>query len=77
VVWLLAEETPVFLGENLLAYLLLALGGALLVGNVAALVRPPSDQGDGELRRAPVARSLTMAAVGLIAAAWALASLLR
>jgi hypothetical protein len=73
----LAEETPLFLGENLLAYLVLALGGALLVGNVAALFRPPSDAGDGELRRAPVARSLTMAAVGLVAAGWALASLLQ
>lgn len=76
---LLAEEssTPLFLGEDLLAYLLLALGGALLVGNVAALVRPPEAHGEGDLRRAPVARSVTMAAVGLIAAAWALASLLR
>ena len=75
---LLAEETstPVFLGEDLLAYLLLALGGALLVGNVLALVRPPADPCEGELRRAPVARSVTMAVVGLIAAAWALASLL-
>ncbi len=76
---LFAEDTsaPVFLGEDLLAYLLLALGGALLVGNVVALVRPPAAPGEGELRRAPVARSVTMAVVGLIAAAWALASLLR
>jgi len=79
VLHLLADETstPVFLGEDLLAYLLLALGGALLVGNVLALVRPPAAPGEGELRRAPVARSITMAVVGLIAAAWALASLLR
>jgi len=79
VLHLLADETstPVFLGEDLLAYLLLALGGALLVGNVLALVRPPAAPGEGELRRAPVARSITMAVAGLIAAAWALASLLR
>ena len=31
----------VFLGDDLLAWLVLALGGALLVGNVAAIVRPP------------------------------------
>jgi hypothetical protein len=79
VLWLFAQETstPVFLGQDLLAYLLLALGGALLVGNVLALVRPPAAPGEGELRRAPVARSVTMAVVGLIAAGWALASLLR
>lgn len=65
-----------FLGQDLLAYLVLALGGALLVGNVAAIVRPPDRQPeDGALARAPVARSMLMALVGLIAAVWALASL--
>jgi hypothetical protein len=65
----------VFLGEDLLAYLVLALGGALFVGNVLAVVRPPAEAREGDLARAPVARSLTMAAVGLVAAMWALASL--
>lgn len=64
-----------FLGDQLLEYLLLALGGALFVGNVLALVRPPEDPKEGDLRRAPVARSLVMAALGLVAAVWALASL--
>ena len=74
-----AQESPsLFLGEDLLAYLVLAFGGALVVGNVAAIVRPPSrdDRPEGELERAPVARSLAMAAVGLVAFAWALISLL-
>lgn len=71
----LAEGT-VFLGENLLPLLVLALGGALLVGNVLAVVRPPEQTREGELERAPVGRSLGMAAVGLIAALWALGSLL-
>ena len=71
----LAEGT-VFLGENLLPLLVLALGGALLVGNVMAVVRPPEQTREGELERAPVARSLGMAVVGLVAAVWALASLL-
>ena len=66
-----------FLGENLLAYLVLALGGALAVGNIVALVRPNPDVKEGELTRAPVARSVTMALVGTVAAVWALASLLR
>jgi hypothetical protein len=71
----LAEGT-VFLGENLLPLLVLALGGALLVGNVLAVVRPPGQTREGELERAPVGRSLGMAAVGLVAAVWALGSLL-
>ena len=65
-----------FLGEDLLAYLVLAIGGAMAVGSVAALVRPPQDRKAGDLEQAPVARSLVFAAVGLIGAIWALASLL-
>jgi hypothetical protein len=64
-----------FLGDQLLAYLVLAMGGALLVGNVLALVKPPPEAKEGELARAPVARSLVMAGIGLIAAVWAVASL--
>ena len=64
-----------FLGDDLLAWLVLALGGALVAGNVAALVRPPERPVEGELRRAPVARSVVMAAVGFVAFVWALASL--
>jgi hypothetical protein len=66
----------VFLGDNLLAWLVLALGGALLVGNVLAIVRPPAQAGEGDLRRAPVARSLLMAAIGAVATVWALATLI-
>jgi hypothetical protein len=73
--FVLLSETP-FLGEDLLPLLVLALGGALLVGNVMALARPPARPKDGELRRAPTGRSLVMAFIGLIAAIWALGSLL-
>jgi hypothetical protein len=74
------SDGTLFLGEDLLVYLVLAFGGALFVGNVAALLRPPppSDSdgdGDGEPVRAPVARSLVMAGLGLLGALWALASL--
>ena len=65
-----------FLGEDLLAYLVLAVGGALCVGNVLALVRPPDDLAEGDLERAPVGRSVAMAVIGGIAALWALASLI-
>lgn len=67
-------------GENLLALLVLALGGALAAGNLLALVRPreplAEDADEDEvLERAPLGRSLAMIALGLIAAIWALASL--
>ncbi|MEZ5297886.1 MAG: hypothetical protein R2697_16910 [Ilumatobacteraceae bacterium] len=48
-----------FLGEDLILFLLLALGGALFVGNVAAIVRPPKQhKSDDALERAPMTRSL-------------------
>lgn len=64
-------------GENLLALLVLALGSALAVGNVLALIRPRSldDVQDDELERPPLARSLLMIAIGLLATVWSLASL--
>jgi hypothetical protein len=66
-----------FLGEDLLAYLVLAFGGALFAGNLMAVIRPPVRQLDeGNLEQAPVARSLVFAGIGLVAAIWALASLI-
>lgn len=66
-----------FLGEDILAWLILALGGALFVGNVMAIVKPPAQQKDNsDLARAPIARSVVMATAGGIAALWALFSLL-
>ena len=64
-----------FLGDDLLAYLVMAMGGALCVGNVFAVVRPPAQHREGELARAPIGRSLLMAAIGFLAFAWAAASL--
>jgi hypothetical protein len=62
-------------GPNLLQYFVLALGGALVVGNGLALLRPPAQAKDGRLSRPPIGRSVTMIAVGLIAAVWAIATL--
>ncbi|MGV3759285.1 MAG: hypothetical protein ACO1PW_07035 [Actinomycetota bacterium] len=64
-----------FLGEDLLAYLVLAIGGAMFVGSLAALVRPPEQRREGDLERPPLARSLVFAGIGLVGAIWALASL--
>jgi hypothetical protein len=71
----LGEETPVFLGEDLLAWLVLAIGAAMAVGSVMAIVRPPDRPKEGDLAQAPVTRSVVMAVVGTLAAVWALASL--
>jgi hypothetical protein len=65
-----------FLGEDLLAWLVLAFGGALFVGNTLAIVKPPARQLDeANLERAPLARSVVYAGIGFVAAIWALASL--
>ena len=74
---MIAAETGLFLGKDLLAWLVLAIGGALAVGTILAIVRPPPETKDGDLARAPLRRSVTMAVVGLVAAVWALASLVR
>ena len=65
-----------FLGEDLLAYLVLAIGGAMAVGSILAIVRPPEQVKDGDLPAAPIARSIAFAVVGAIGAIWALASLI-
>ena len=64
-----------FLGDDLLPYLTLAIGGALLVGTFLALVRPPEQPQDGSLARAPLGRSLLQILIGLIVSIWALATL--
>ena len=63
------------LGENLLVYLVLALGAALVIGNVAALLNPHDNTEEGELDRPPLGRSLIQIGIGLVAAVWALVSL--
>lgn len=65
-----------FLGEDLLVWLVLALGGAMAVGNLLALLRPAARQRrQGDLERAPLGRSIVFIVAGLVAAVWALASL--
>lgn len=66
-----------FLGEDILIWLLLALGGAMAVGNLLAMVRPPaSKHAEEDLERAPVVRSVVFVVVGVVAAVWALVSLI-
>lgn len=87
-----STDIETFLGDDLLAWLALAIGAALAIGTLLALVRPPGgpDRSDGgprrqgggrakagaTLERPPLARSLVMIGVGAIAAVWGLATLL-
>lgn len=65
-----------FLGKDLVVWLLLALGGALFVGNLMAVLRPPAVRRDeDDLEQAPKARSLAMAGLGLVVAVAALGAL--
>ena len=66
-----------FLGKDLIVWLLLALGAALFVGNVMAVVRPPeASRAEGDLDSAPRVRSLTMAAIGFVVSLAAIAALI-
>lgn len=64
-----------FLGEDLLAWLVLAIGAALVVGNGLALLRPPERPQEGSLERAPLSRTVLQIVIGTLAAVWALATL--
>jgi hypothetical protein len=69
--------------DEVLRELLVAMGGALFVGNLLALLRrrtPAVLTEEGEegeaLRRAPVGRTVAYMVIGLVVAFWGLASLL-
>ena len=74
-------------GPDIITFLLLALGGALAVGNLAALINPegprrrppppPGAPGDpAEPAKPQLWRSLAMVAVGMVIVIWAAASLI-
>jgi hypothetical protein len=71
------------LGDDFLPWMVLALGAALVAGNLMALIRPPRPQDAPEESRAreaeqegpPLARTAVMIVLGLLAAGWGLASL--
>lgn len=71
------QHVLMFLGDDLLPWLVLAIGGAMAVGNLAALVRPPDESHHEEdLERAPMMRGIVFIAIGAVAAIWALGSLI-
>jgi hypothetical protein len=67
--------------DEVLRELLVALGAALFVGNLIALVRrrpPASRAGDDDqqpLPRAPLARTVLYLLIGLVVMVWGIASL--
>lgn len=74
-------------GPEIITFLLLALGGALAVGNIAALINPegPRKRRDGippppgapdEPAPPKVGRSVVMIVVGTVIVIWAIASLI-
>jgi hypothetical protein len=63
-------------GTDLLPWLVLAVGSAMVFGNVVALVRPPPTGSKDDLRRAPIGRTILMITIGFVGAVWSLASLL-
>ena len=75
---LFAQESEALnpLGDDLLPWLVLAIGAALAVGTALALFRPRQDPEGNDLPRPPLARSVGMIALGTVAAIWGLASLL-
>lgn len=76
---IVAEQ--LFLGDDLLAWLMLAIGGALAAANVAAVVRPPredpSDPRSPRREPAPLNRAAPLAVLGFVVAVWAVVSLVR
>jgi len=67
-----------YLGEDFLAWIVLALGAAMAVGTTFALIRPRpvGEAKDSDLERPPLTRSIVMIVAGTVAAIWSLASLL-
>jgi hypothetical protein len=77
---MLAKSDFFLFDGQLLPWLLLAFGAAMVVGNLAALVRPPApDPGDigTSADRPPLGRTLVLVLIGAVAAIWAIASLVR
>lgn len=72
------DETTPFnpLGDDLLPWIVLAIGAALAVGTLLALFRPREDPEGNDLPKPPLGRSVVMIALGGLAAAWGLASLI-
>lgn len=81
---ILAEQRLLLLGDDFLPWIVLAIGAAMVAGNLLAIIRPPSpdadrpetDRPDADSRRPPLLRAVVMIGIGAVASIWGLASLL-
>ncbi|MDE0267668.1 MAG: hypothetical protein OXI96_01335 [Acidimicrobiaceae bacterium] len=66
-----------FLGEDILAWMVLAIGGAMAAGNLAALLFPPRKKHNKkDLPRVPLVRCMLFVIIGAVSSVWAFVSLL-
>ena len=64
--------------DDVLLELLVAVGGALFVGNLLALVRrraQPPQHSESDLSEAPLGRTVVYVVIGLVVMIWGIASL--
>ncbi|MFM7063004.1 MAG: hypothetical protein ACKO04_05885 [Actinomycetes bacterium] len=62
-----------FLGEDFFPWMMVALGGALVVGNLLAWFRPPPAAGG---KKPPLSRTVVMSVIGAVTFVWGLISML-
>lgn len=80
------EQDLFLLGDDFMPWMVLAFGAAMVVGNLAAMFRPPKQDAkaspqqrknnNAPAAKPPVVRSLVMIAIGAVAAVWGAVSLL-
>lgn len=70
---LLGAEQQLFLGEDFFPWMMVAIGGALVVGNLLAWFRPPAA---AEGKKPPLSRTITMSVLGALAFGWGLITIL-
>ena len=70
---LLGADQQLFLGKDFFPWMMIAIGGALVVGNLLAWFRPPAA---AQGKKPPLSRALTMSALGVVAFGWGLITIL-
>ena len=70
---LFGAEQQLFLGKDFFPWMMIAIGGALVVGNLLAWFRPPAA---AQGKKPPLSRTITMSALGLVALGWGLITIL-
>ena len=69
---LLGADQQLFLGKDFFPWMMIAIGGALVVGNLLAWFRPPAA---AQGKKPPLSRAITMSVLGVVALAWGLVTI--